>query len=255
MTMPGAHESEASLLVDAIDPTPTARAVAALTECAGYVLQPRAIERLRDVYVDRADGVLAARRLGLRLRVIDDAPPLVTLKGKAVAHGHRLERLEVEGPLAAGGWDAVRAAAASSGVALDALPADGTPLERLATLGLVPTHERTTLRTPREVASHAAELVVDETSVRLRRGVARYVEIEIEAKAAAGNAVVDAMVDDLLARFAPLLRPWAHSKLAVGLTLARLDAAGELAAYLTDGWVQPSGMRRVAELLASEPAL
>jgi len=252
--MPDARESEASLLVDAPDPTPTAHAVAALTACAGHALQPRAVERLRDVYLDRADGPLAARRLGLRLRTIDDAPPLVTLKGKAVAHGHRLERLEVEGPLAAGGWEAVREAAAASGVVLPALPADGSPLERLAALGLVPTHERTTLRTPRDVVGAAAELVVDETAVRLRRGVARYVEIEIEAKTAAANAVVDAIVDDLLARFAPVLRPWAHSKLAVGLTLARLDDAGELAAHLADGWVRPSGMRRVAALLEDEPA-
>jgi inorganic triphosphatase YgiF len=245
------HESEASLLIEASDPTPVARTVAALTSCAGYPLRPRPLETLHDVYVDRADGMLAAHGLGLRLRIVDDARALVTLKGKARASGHRLERLEVEGPLDGGGWDAVRRAAAEAGVTLDPLPASATPLAQLAALGLAPINERTTRRTPRDVLDGAvrAELVIDETTVRLQGGVARYVEVEIEAKDEDAGGVVDRIVDALLEAHAPALRPWPHSKLAVGLTLARLDDAGELAAHLVDGWVQPSGMRRVAERL------
>lgn len=250
--MSAPRESEASLLVDVDDPTPVAQAIASATTCAGYELRPRPAEALRDVYVDRADGLLASRRLGLRLRFIGAEAPLVTLKGPARARGHRLERLEVEGPFAGSGWDAVRDAARDEGVELDSLPFAATPLERLAALGFTPTHERSTNRTPRDVVADGrvrAELVVDQTSVRLRHGVARYVEIEIEAKDEDAGTIVDELVDALLATHAPALRVWPHSKLAVGLTLARMDEAGELAAHLDGEWVRRSGMRAVAERL------
>jgi inorganic triphosphatase YgiF len=257
VVMSGTHESEASLLIDAADPTPVARAVAALSTCAGYALRPRPVETLHDVYVDRADGLLATHRLGLRVRVVDERAPLVTLKGPARARGHRLERLEVEGPLVSGAWAAVRRAAAEVGVSLEPLPGGSTPLERLATLGLRPTHERTTERTPRDVMADGrirAELVVDVTSVRLRGGVARYAEIEIEAKDEDAGAVVDTVVEALLQAYGPAVRAWPHSKLGVGLTLARLDEAGDLARHLAGEWVQPSGMRLVANMLESKRA-
>ncbi|HET9292177.1 MAG TPA: CYTH domain-containing protein, partial [Actinomycetes bacterium] len=80
------REVEGVLLVRADDQEAAGRRVAALETIDRFDLRPRPPQRLRDVYVDTADGALAAARVAFRVRELDGRP-LLTLKAAPVRTG------------------------------------------------------------------------------------------------------------------------------------------------------------------------
>jgi inorganic triphosphatase YgiF len=252
------REVEGVLLVRADDQEAAARRVARLEAVDRFDLRPRPAQRIRDTYLDTADGDLAARRVAFRVRELDGRP-LLTLKADPVRSGLAAERLELEAPWSAEALGAVLEELRRRGIELADPPERvGEPLADLSGLGLRPTQVRDTTRTPRDVlergreaAGPVAELTVDDVGYQLPTGSARLLEVEVEAKGPGGMATVQALLEALAEGFPEELRPWPYGKLATGRAVEQLLAAGRLQGLLDpEGRVHPSAHDRLAEFLA-----
>jgi CYTH domain len=278
------REVEGVLLVRADDQEAAARRVARLEAVDRFDLRPRPAQRIRDTYLDTADGDLAARRVAFRVRELDGRP-LLTLKADPVRSGLAAERLELEAPWSAealaavleelrrrgvqladppegagahGDWRLTGGRTAASTSAREASIGAGEPLADLSGLGLRPTQVRDTTRTPRDVlergreaAGPVAELTVDDVGYQLPTGSARLLEVEVEAKGPGGMATVQALLAALAEGFPEELRPWPYGKLATGRAVEQLLAAGRLEGLLdAEGRIHPSAHDRLAEFLA-----
>ena len=70
------REIEGVLLVSADDQEAAARQVAGLEAVDRFDLRPRPTQRIRDTYLDTADGDLGAHRVAFRVRELDGRPLL-----------------------------------------------------------------------------------------------------------------------------------------------------------------------------------
>jgi triphosphatase len=252
----GPREIESTLAVCSEEPEEIVRAVAALREIDGFELRPRENEDIRDTYFDTPDGQLDATGVVLRLRAVAGRT-LLTIKGppRAEVHGAR-SRLELEQEWPDPGW---RLLHAELGRHLDlpaAAPAVSDPVEALRTIGLVVVQERRTSRQPRDVVPRAgdggrvAELAVDSVVFRLAAGEVRHHEVEIEVKAAGGEAALAAVTERLVVRFEPGLRPWPHGKLATGKAVEALGDELRSDDLLTaDGMLRPAAYDAIGRFL------
>ena len=250
------REVEGVLLVCADDQEAAAGKVAGLEAVDRFELRPRPAQRIRDVYLDTADGALAAARVAFRVRELD-GQRLLTLKADPVRSGLAAERLELEAPWSAGALGTALEELRRRGIELPDPPdgaGTGEPLADLGGLGLRPTQTRETTRTPRDVlegddaaAGPVAELTVDDVGYRLPAGTARLLEVEVEAKGPGGMETVNDLLEALAAAFPDDLVPWPYGKLATGRAVEQLLADGRL-----DGLLDPAGRIRPAahELLA-----
>ena len=258
------REVEGVLLVCADDPEAAGRKVAGLEGVDRFELRARATQRIRDTYLDTAEGALGAARVAFRVRELDGRP-LLTLKADAVRSGLAGERLELEAPWSAEALGSVLEELRRRGVRLPEPPEGagaGEPLADLGGLGLRPTQVRETTRTLRDVlergrpdAGPVAELTVDDVGYRLPAGTARLLEVEVEAKGAGGLATVQALLGALAEGFPGELRPWPYGKLATGRAVEQLLAAGRLEGLLgPDDRIRPAAHDLLAEFLAEAGA-
>jgi hypothetical protein len=255
------REVEGVLLVQAADQEAAGERVAALEAVDRFELRARPAQRIRDVYLDTADGALAGVRVAVRVRELDGRP-LLTLKADPVRSGLASERLELEAPWSAEALGAVLEELRRRGVELPTPPREGAgagePLADLAGLGLRPTQVRETTRTPRDVvgrddpgASPVAELTLDDVGYQLPAGRARLLEVEVEAKGPGGMETVQAVLGSLAEAFPDDLRPWPYGKLATGRAVERLLAEGRLEGLLDgDGRIRPAAHDLLAEFLS-----
>ncbi len=251
--MSPAREREASLAVVSDRPGAVADRIAALRELDGRRLEPLPARELRDVYVDRPGGELAAAGLALRVRTRDDGTRLLGLKGdERRLEGGGTDRLEVEGPWGEETLARVRSALATAGLPSDWLPTPagpGTPADALGGLGWRVVQDRCTVRRRRRLTgpdggagdgAAAGELAVDE--VRFRPAGRPAVHREVEVEAPPEGELASGAVEALLGRFPDDLRRWEPSKLATGRALERLfGEAGD-----ADGWTDADGALRPA---------
>jgi inorganic triphosphatase YgiF len=260
------REVEGVLLVRADDQEAAGRRLAGLEAVDRFDLRPRPAQRIRDVYVDTGDGVLAAARVAFRVRELDGRP-LLTVKAAPVRTGLAAERMELEAPWSPEALRAVLEELGRRGIELpdpgpEGAGAAGEPLAELAALGLHPTQRRETTRIPRDVlerghpdAGPVAELSIDDVAFLLPAGRARLLEVEVEAKGPGRMETVQALLGALAAALPDDLRPWPHGKLGTGRAVERLLAAGELEGLLDpDGRVRPAAHDRLAEFLAENSA-
>jgi inorganic triphosphatase YgiF len=106
----------------------------------------------------------------------------------------------------------------------------------MAIEGLERIHDRRTRRIVREgvgADGGRVELALDRATYVVGGESLTIAEVEVEAHGEGGP--VERVARALLAEHAGRLRPWRHSKLAVGLALERLGRRGELVAWADDG--------------------
>ena len=239
MPAAGPRELEAALIIRSDAPCRLAEQISTLTSIAGYHLQPEAPQPIHDAYFDTPQRALAAKHVALRLRTIGSLR-LLTVKGPSRrTEWGAGERLELEEPWSAQSLekmlDALRHA-----LTLPRDPnAQGPPVDVIRALGLDVVQDRETHRQPRRVTrsddplgTALAELAVDAVTYHFGVNVVRMYEIEIEAKSAGGASVVRAIMDRLVAQFAPALRPWSYGKLITGDIIGRLLREGTLDSLL-----------------------
>lgn len=261
--MSPAREREASLAVVSDRPGEVADRIAALRELDGRRLEPLPHRELRDVYLDRPGGDLAAAGMALRVRTRGDGTRLLGLKGdERRLEGGGTDRLEVEGAWGEETLSRVRSALEAAGLpsAWLSVPADpGTPADALGGLGWRVVQDRRTVRRRRRLTGPgrgagdgeaAGELTVDE--VRFRPAGRPAVHREVEVEASPGRELPAGAVEALLARFPDGLRRWEPSKLATGRALDRLFGEGGDADVWTDadGALRPAAYDRLEELVA-----
>jgi inorganic triphosphatase YgiF len=249
-------ETEATLVVVSDAPEEVTRAVAALTGLDGFALLERPDEAIHDRYFDTGDRRLEAARTALRLRQVDPRL-LLSIKGpsRPAELGGRI-RDELEAEWSGRGWALLREElGAALGIQAAAPPA-ADPFEALRSAGLVVVQDRETSRRVRAVVpagrEHAvAELAVDSVVFHLGAVDARHHEVEVEAKAAGGDAAVGELAAALVARFAPSLRPWHYGKLTTGSVVGALIAEHGADEVLTAGGsLRPSTYDAIADRLA-----
>jgi inorganic triphosphatase YgiF len=251
------REVEGVLLVRAANQEAAGGRVAALESVDRFQLQPRPAQRIRDVYLDTADGALAGARVAFRVRELDGRP-LLTFKAEAIRSGLAAERLELEAPWSAEALQAVLEELRRHDIELPTPPEGsgaGVPLADLSALGLRPTQTRETTRTPRDVVDQAAgtvaELTVDDVGYQLPAGRARLLEVEVEAKGSGGLETVQAVLEALAEAFPDDLRPWPFGKLATGRAVERLLAEGRLEGLLdADDRIRPDAHDLLAKFLS-----
>jgi hypothetical protein len=255
-------------LVCAEDPAAVAGRLAALETLDRFGLVAREPERIRDVYLDTADGALAGARVAFRVRELNGRP-LLTLKADARRTGAASERLELEGPWSATALRTALGELRRRGIQVPdpppspapgpaAAPGPGEPLAVLAGLGLQPTQVRETTRTPRDVVeldrrggAAVAELAIDDVGYRFPAGTVRLLEAEVEAKGPGDLATVQALLGALAQAFPAELRPWPYGKLATGRAVEALLAGGGLQGLLDlAGRLRPAAFDRLAEILS-----
>ncbi len=251
-------EREAKLVIRDARPEAVADAIAALDKLAGARLVPAGEVALRDVYLDTPARALSDLGVGLRVRVAG-SETLLALKGSSreVDPGV-LEREEIEAPWSAAALDRLRALLAGRGIELRSAPAAGEPVSTLRIMGLEALQERTTQRRLRNAVDaggvRLAELAIDAVTYHLSVGDVRHHEVEIEAKSPDGAAYLPRAGAALRERFGDSLAPWLHGKLEIGLAIARLLAAGDPRAIVTDGHLTPDAYPRLAAVLSDAPA-
>jgi hypothetical protein len=253
------REVEGVLLVCADDQEAAGRKLAGLEVVDRFELRPQPVRRIRDVYLDTADGALGAARVTFRVRE-QDGQPLLTLKADLVRSGLAAERLELEAPWSAAALGKALEELRRRGVELPDPPEGagaGEPLADLGGLGLRPTQTRETTRTPRAVHEHGgqgtgpvAELTIDDVGYQLPAGTARLLEVEVEAKGPGGLETVQALLEALAEAFPSDLKPWPFGKLATGQAVERLLAEGRLEGLLDDQQrIRPAAHDLLAEFL------
>jgi inorganic triphosphatase YgiF len=218
---------EVELKLTVLDPAALAEPLS-WRNLAGYLLQPRMPQRIRDRNWDTAAGagMLAQSHLSLRLRQIDELD-LFTLKGAATVSDGLFRRSELEVPADLNGWMALRAELQSHGVPLPELAAGPTnPAQWLADAGFEIVQDRETLRRrlfALDGEEPVAELALDTTTFHLTAIDVTIREIEIESLTER-SADVLSLGQVLRERLVGRVQPSAEGKYAAGLAFkARLD--------------------------------
>ena len=257
---PKPSETEATLVVIDDAAGEVARAVAALSALDGFALLHRPDEAIRDRYFDTPDGKLEATRTALRLREVGPRR-LLGIKGPSrpgARGGETRDEQEEEWPDRA--WALLREELGTTLGIPDARPSSSDPADALRSVGLAVVQKRNTSRLVRAVVAEGtgrpvAELAVDSVVFHLVGSEVHHHEIEVEAKAAGGDAAVAALSESLVIRFWPSLRPWRHGKLPTGKAVATLIEERGRGEVLTDeGSLLPSAYDAIADVLARDRA-
>lgn len=252
---------EAGLLVSSESPRAIVERIAALERLGPFGLGPPDAVRIRDRYLDTPALELAARRIALRVRTVDDEVLIALKEDSKPLPGGGVDRLELEGPASARNLAAIMDAIEERGVTPPGpLPGKvhGDPTPFLAEGGWVVVQERETLRRRRSVfgpgtEERVAELAVDSVLFRADGRRVCHHEVEIEAKDGARPDVVRELRDRLLGAFGGSLVPWDHAKLATGMAIQELGAAGELDALVgPEGDLRPEAYDRLTSWLRRE---
>ena|SRR6266496_1483613 len=90
-------ETEVSLIIFSDTPDIIVTKILDLKEIDGYLLPKNKFEHIHDTYFDINEAALQAHKISLRIRRINDLPPLITLKGPSHKTSYsNLSRIEIE---------------------------------------------------------------------------------------------------------------------------------------------------------------
>lgn len=226
------HETEIALVIRSVRPEQIADEIARLDKLGRYRLTPAELHLLHDVYFDTHDGALQARRLALRIRIVNGTP-LITLKGSLGRTEQGVaNRRENELRWSRAAFARIARELQTHGIALVRATQSyrrDDPVGTLKRAGLHVIQDRITQRRVRNVISTTgrvcAELAMDKTTFLFGKQVVHLHEVEIEAKSA--RVRVGEMAQQLEKLFAPALQRW-HNKLLTGQALETLLKQGLL---------------------------
>jgi hypothetical protein len=261
-----ASELEAKSLVVGPEPDCLLDALRQVVMLGGFPLDPLPALEIEDRYLNLDPGGRGSSHALRKRRIREegaDERTVFTLKGpsrvsnvpptpgegaqsgggtKEAGPGAVTERLEVEVPATAAGWEELRGAMEGLGITAPSDP------DNLALLQARRTHRtRRAVRGPDDPTVRG-ELALDRTWIRIGGGGSSGVqevllcEVELEARGsgvedraflgAVGRALSRWMMEGSALPDGLGLEPWPHSKLETGLRLEALARAGQLAGHL-----------------------
>lgn len=258
-------ETEATLVIRSDSPARVGRVgedIARLRSVADFRLSEMPTLSINDTYFDTHSMALRAKKLGLRIREVNDST-LITLKGpKSPTDWGATARLEIEREWSSDALDEVLASLKSLGVDTSATSpnTDLTPKECIESLAMRVIQARESQRIVRNVIANdsesrqpIAELVVDKVTYRFGTETFVHREVEIESKGDAPSAILKSLVDTLIKTFAPNLHIWLHGKLAIGFALQTLLIRGEAKGLRRpNGDLHPDAYDKIDDYIKSE---
>lgn len=242
-------ESEITFVVCAEHPRQVLERIGGLTAIGGCRIERAGSLHIHDSYFDTAGRLLRRGHWALRIREIG-SERLITLKGpetRTLWGG--VKRTEFEAP-----WSHEARRVIVAGLAGDQIALHGDlnglemtlPADMLARLGLEKIQDRQTFRQVLEIMPESvekgislAEMDLDAVIYSFHDRKIRHYEIEIEARAEENQDLLTIVVEELRAAYGSLLRKWDHGKLATGLAIEELLAAGCLVIREKDGELMP----------------
>jgi len=252
-------ESEITFVVCAEHPRKVLERIGRLTAIGGCRIERAGSLHIHDCYFDTAGRLLRRGHWALRIREIG-SERIIALKGpESKTPWGGVKRIEFEAP-----WsrEALRVVVAELAGDQIALPGDFNglevtlPADMLVRLGLEKIQERQAFRQVLEIMPESvekgislAEMDLDAVIYSFHNRTIRHYEIEIEARAEEDQDVLTIVVEELTAAYGSLLRKWDHSKLATGLVIEELLAAGCLAIREKDGQLMPRDYEEIDAFL------
>lgn len=256
-----ATELETTFIVCSERPIEIAHQIAALDSISGFPLRRRQTKINHDIYWDTRENLLHKKNLSFRLRKVGQNQ-LLTIKGKAVTtEWGGVKRLEIEAPWSANNLAEILSELSANGIALqgpEATSEPDNPVETLQNLGLHIIQDRKTERKIRNVTAEDtetvfAELVIDTVFYKIRDGIIRHFEIEIESKHEKGEEVLKKIGMELKKQFGAEIEIWTHSKLTTGMAFEKLLSQKEWRHFIVDDQtVFPAAYDLLAKILQSD---
>lgn len=241
------REVELVLLVRAEDSGMILDKVASLSSVRGHELRAGSVKTIHDVYFDTPEGLLRRKKMNLRTRETGGDYWITWKRGPGLLGlWRRNERREVELPWSRDTLSTVFRELERAGVKLqqtrDFSSAD--PIATMKSAGLVVLQHRETNRRVRDVVSAEgdrvlAELAIDSVVYHFNGQDVRLDELEVEAKAGGGAAVLEDVKQGMLELFGNELEPWRWGKLATGRMIERMLRKGTLQGFLTGSRLRP----------------
>lgn len=237
------QEIESALFICSDRPAGVADDIARLERLDAFTLSAEPDQLIRDIHFDAGEPILWTKGIALRARQ-NNQRQLITLKGPPQVDAAGLvTRLEVESVWDAAGVARVTAALQTLGMSIPPLPPSldaSDPAATLAANGFRIIQARATHRRVRRIAAagdHAplAEMDIDAIRYAIGERTIACFEVEIEAKAANAQTIIEPCTRLLLSQFASQLRRWPYGKLLTGKSIAQLVANGELEPLLEAG--------------------
>lgn len=245
------RELELVLMVNARDPEATLDRVAGLSSVRGYELRAGPVKTIRDVYFDTLDGLLWKKKMNLRIRETG-SDYWITWKRDPGLLGSlgRNERLEIELPWSEDALSAVLRRLEVSGVRTGRTRNFSlrNPVQTMKSAGLVVLQDRETNRLVRDVASAEgvlAELSIDSVVYRFEAQDVRLDELEVEAKAGGGVAVLEDVKRGMLELSGDELELWRWGKLATGRIIESMLKKGTLHGLLEGSRLRPEAYEKI----------
>lgn len=251
------RELEVVLMIRAKDPGATLERVAGLSSVRGYQLRPGGAKKIHDVYFDTSEGMLAQKKMNLRIRQTDGDYWITWKRGPGLLGlWNRNERRELELPWTKDSLTKMTGELARTGVKF--LPTgDGAlsgPVETLRSMGLLVIQDRQTNRQVRDAmptkGDHPlAELAIDSVAYHFPAQDVKLDEIEVEAGPAGGARVLEALRDGLLELLREELEPWRWGKLVTGKMIERMLRKDAFKGLLEGARLKPKAYEKLRSAL------
>jgi len=237
------QEIEAALVIYSVNSTELINDIAKLEALSDFRLIPEKSVVIHDIYFDTPTRELKRHNLALRVRDIDSSC-LITLKGNSkTTNWGGVERLEIEMPWSEQALAKICQELKNRKIYLlknDQSMDNNNPPSVLINLGLQIIQDRENHRRIRNIVKGdqsrelLAELAIDSVTFQFGTVNIYFHEVEIESKSSGGTSAVEIVVDNLVAKYKPELRPWNHSKLVTGKAIEELYLAGALTGLLDE---------------------
>lgn len=254
------REIEAALIVWSETPQLVVSQVVGLTSIGNYRLLPQDSQVIHDMYLDTPDRALQAPQMALRVREIGETC-WITLKGPSqpTAWKRGVKRLEIEAI-----WSEEAVTRVVEELMVRGIKVlqpwqdigDVQPLDVMASIGFEVVQDRESHRRIRNILEGKkgspvlAELAIDSVIYHFGSRKVCFHEVEIEAKAEEGSAVIETVVESLVTTYRPALRVWDYSKLATGKAIEELLKMGAIQELLdVNNNLKPAAFDKLSDYL------
>jgi inorganic triphosphatase YgiF len=185
-------------------------------------------EKIHDLYYDTQDKKLEARKIQLRVRILDEKVYKVTLKVLKEIRENYSDRVEIERYWSQEAFNDITNNLVTMNIRFQnhQRSYDNDPKITFKNLGLIIIQNRKTIREILNAVNKASgqiefEFDVDTTTILLNsNNEIRFSELEIESKKSGNEKKLDKLVSEVL-KF-PEFMPWPYNKLETGIAIRNL---------------------------------
>ncbi len=254
------RELELVLMIRSQDPQAVVRKLSALQELAGYLLTPGPIKTMRDVYFDTSHGMLARKKMNLRVREVNGTRWITWKRSPGLLNWRkRNERQELELAWSEDSLSRVIEELSRASVKLKTPRSfePASPAETMMSTSLHVLQDRETTRRTLTITSATgeqgllAELAIDSVSYHFEGQDVELHEVEVEAGTKGDQRILNDIANGLLGSFGTQLQRWRWGKLVTGKMIRKMLEKGMLRGLLDGPRLRPEAVDLVRKALAA----